>query len=577
MHQDNADIVNRGWEAMLEVLDKEMPEKKKRRKGFFFFLTGLGAIATIALFAFILNQNSVGENIAISDNGIVKTSEADINNTDLATNSSKSTQLNKTDKGGAKQIYNGIESKDDLKTRLNTETAKRISDSNQSINIKKNSTSNSNENKQYTNTIQNNTIEVLTNKDVTDNSTKSTLNQSNAQSLNTINTTETSTLSTIDSTPALDSPENISTSQPKANNPNVIAVDDGLNNDTALQTQNSSPTTNSPKSNLAINNNDRRIAVQNQATLKDITLDPDLKTAESISKYPSVTNEFISIQRLALLKSFLDAEFEPLAMTLPFVKVVKTEAKLDPILVSGLTIGMQGTYLTNSDGFGFEGFIGYSKQLAPYFSIEYRMGYGQLRFTDSNVDPNEAIGIPLSSEDTASEPPPPIETADPAGPTGAAPPETDGGGTGSMSGEPEEPEFMFDPDALQKLSTSNLSKLNVLTNGIYAHWHASRRFGLSVFGGLDYVHNPSIRSLFIVDNAFLVNTLSEDNRTQNQFESVELSINNEWKFNTGMDLVFRISPALSISAGYKHYLSNLINQEVEKNINQARIGLSYRF
>ncbi len=557
MHQDNADIINRGWEAMHDILDKEMPKEKKRRKGFFFLLTGLGSVAVVLLVAFLLTRDSNHGAITKQEPAIVQTSSTD-DTTVLNSSANEADNLHST-------IETKIEEKEQ-RQEAGTSSNK----------IKATHTANT--------ITKPTTIETSDqSREKFDNDLSNLKNTSRKQNTLSIDSEpikkSNPTEKTIVFNPFPKLTQTITTQQSntplRTNEQTITTSNQGLNN--KATTQSNPRTTNSDENDSIRNNSDNTVSthtqqqavgLQNQETDKGNNIIPDLEPTERHANTTNVDSELISIPTLALSEAFLETAVIPVKMKFPFVMVVKPEAEESRLLLSGFTIGIQGSYLTNDSGYGFEGSVGYAKQLSPSFAIEYRLGYGQLSLGAPASDPDDLSTF--DGTDTNMSPP-----AGPAGAPQGAP--QDPAENMDMEFTPEEETIMFDPAELEQLSTSQLSRLHVLSNGIYAHWHVSRKLGISLSSGLDYIHNPSFRSLFIVDNTQLVSELPEAARLQSQVEEVQFSIANDWKFNTGIDFVFRLSPALSLSVGYKHYLSTLVNQEIEKNINQARLGVRYRF
>lgn len=569
MHKNHADIINQAWDDMHNILDREMPVKKKRRKGFFFLLTGLGSVAAVLLVAFLLNQNSNTE-ATNQIPTIAQTSELKNNNNQVDNSPITPEKVIAITENSINQVKKNNKTNTPIEKSQNTDVIKTSSD-----------VASGNQNKKPVPELEYKSTENLnsTNQALVENSTQINKNstdtqpQRNAEIASTIKPTN-----SVEPSPVLhnqvnkNNPVTTQTSSPTTHHSEKFLSLD--NQSKAVTKQFGSSVNHVSEKPLPFDNKQEPVVVnQNGVSNKVQNVSPDLKPTDKQASNKHVANGLISIQSLTTINTELKTIFEPIAMTLPFVDLIKTETVNYPILMSGLTLGLQGSYLTNNSGIGIEGYIGYSKQLSRSFAIEYRLGYGQLWLSEDLDDTSADAFTPPMPTDVSM---PENNTGDTTGTQGS--PETiETGMELDMGFAPEEPEFMFDREALQQLSTANLSRLNVWTNGIYAHWHFTRKIGISVLGGLDYIHKPSFRPLFILNNTQLVSDLDDNSRTQNQVEEVEFSIDNEWKFNTGVDLVFRISPTLSFSAGYKHYLSNLINQGIETNINQGRVGLRYAF
>jgi len=521
MHKNDADIIDRGWDAMHDILDKEMPEKRKRR-GFFFLLGGLSSIAIVLLIFMIAKKNTT-VNDTIQQQTISQDTKTDRQSNELTTSSNSTDIQISFPENKLKENKETITSTSSINNDGMT-TTDAIVHSDQKIKAINKLELNSQENKTPSKPAL----------------TTSNQDARNLKSTETIvqDVTKTATQSSILKSPiattSLDTKDNTIINTPPTN---TLKSDDQ-----EITSEN--------------NNQQNPLINQNQTTPKDSELFPDLKPTGKNSNPTDDVKEIILIQTLYSSISLFTIDTEPIAITLPFLTIIKPETKPDYTGMTGLTLGVNGLYLTSKHDLGIEGYVGYGKQLSPSFGIEYRMGYGRLSISEDSESTlstfEDAVGPPLGAG-----------SADPEEPNNNNP--------------VEEEIFRIDPAQLEQFSSANLSSLNVFSNGIYTNWQLSRRIGISVFGGLDYIHNPSFRSLFVVNGNQLLNEILDVNSLQGQVQNVQFSINNEWKFNTGIDLVYRITPAFSFSAGYKYYLSNLINNEIETNINQARLGLRYKF
>lgn len=164
------------------------------------------------------------------------------------------------------------------------------------------------------------------------------------------------------------------------------------------------------------------------------------------------------------------------------------------------------------------------------------------------------------------------DTADPAGPAGAAP---QGGGAGApeeidvgMDFTPEIPELELTVAQLRSLSLSNISSLNFLTAKTGIQLAATRRFNLGGSFGLDYILNTRFNSVFISEDQFLTLDASSSGLT-----SVELEEGNDLLTYVEGYTTYKVSERLSVQAGYKQYLKAIFPALGKNWLNQIRLGL----
>jgi len=542
MHQDNADMVNRGWDAMQVILDKEMPVEKKRRKGFFFFLTGIGSIAVLLLLVYVIRQDATFDKGAIASSSTT----AKIETTNIETSQPQTTTF--------------VDAK---------EAAETIS-KNEIDNESPNNTTN-------TKPVNNNITSTSQLKSVPSTVTSSSTKPVDLEPANRVSDGIVSKPDTSPSTASGNNNNqinNVVTASPskvlkETFQPGETSIPDGT-----VSTETRSNATN--KQTTA------------QALAKDALADdtntntfPDLKPAANISSnntFPQASLEAANIVSLQipLLESkriTLQIPNSYLPMSLPIVVKIK-EPAFNPSTTLG--IGIAGSYLLKSDGYGYESFASINRQISSSFSIGYRLGYGRIHFNEPN-DARAVLAAAAPSSDTSTGIEADLPTGgnadtldEPSGPEGAAGPE------GANPFEEMQP-LEISETQLKQLSVVSLQRVNAISNELHLSWHPSRKISFSPIAGADYLFGNKFRSLYVINESSYSNDLTSDQRSQNQVREVDLALSKKWLFNTGIFVSYRLTQKINLSVGYKHYLSSFIDQDSANSLNQAKVGLSFLF
>lgn len=522
MHQDKSKLVDQGWKAMHVILDKEMPQEKKRRRGFFFLLGGLGVIGLVLSVFFyqsihltpskqqvLLEKESVKEIESEKNNSPTSTVTNRNSNTEITTIEATEKHLSKTS-SPTREVASGLENKSF------SDVLKRANESQ----------------------VGNDRISTSRKSQRPVHSTGSNL-----------------------SSPKIKS---------EAIDKRTFTKSTGINLQTPLPSVQFKDSENPKQQLLSVQKN--TTAQQIYSRDKNIAIEKRNADLDIASSNPIQERQSLFFAKIETLNSSLHLPVSRLPVMIPIKYIDKSDILLD----HGMTIGFTGGYGIHTIGLSYQGFVGYERQLSKAIHLEFRLGYGRLHVA-SNSD---------SQNNFAAFNPTTIESADPTPSTDQSPEAPQGpAGPGAIPITPADPMFMLNPTELRQLSISNVSSLSALTNGLYAHWNFTRKIGLSFLAGVDYIHLPSFRPVYIVNEVELANTLDQDQFTQSQHRAVDFIFTNQWKANSGLYFNYAIGPSLTLSGGYKYYITSLgnqsdgsnDNQDSDINLDQLNLGIRYKF
>jgi len=599
MHLNKSSIEDRGWASMEKILDKEMPQKKKRRF-FIWWLVGLFFISTTGVY-FAYSQFFKSNPIINNEKLLTDHHEPTKNNATADLNIVKISTDNELDSVGEKgEILSPIEKKTDIIISNDSD----IAEENNAINVNnrtvpKAATSN-------TVNVANSTVpHAATSNEIKVDNNATAIDKAN-HAINAGNN-EVPVAETI--VPSIVSEErkinninsgNLSNSQEpvksipvdvadKSDKPNVRdqiqLIDEPEESERpSLTKPNTSNISEAPSlHNLDITNTKPQIqqAQSQQSTSEENNMQSVDSPFEDSTKGNVILEESPKDgEGIAAVEALL-VNIRALPNTINQLDVIPSEFNKTPVMVylaptlkfkpsNEIRVGLFMGYQYKEKTFSAELTSSYLRQLSPHWSIGIGLGSGIYNYSNSNESPalTDANSNRSPEADQASDLP--EGPAGPQGPIGAAPP---GGGAGGaagpeeMFGEPTANVFEVSEELRQQLSQESFrSSLYVNAEAIVV-FQPSKRIELSGSLGIDYLYRHNFEDIFLVDKSFLSFDMSEANA-----EPVNLSVPVSWVPASQFFVSYAINRRFKMTAGAKYFYKKLF-PENGPDLNQFKMGM----
>ena len=578
---NNIDIEDRGWESMHKILDKEMPQKKDKRRFFLYWLTG--GLAIILLSSVIV-YNSFQTQLPISK---TDTASSVSQTSNLPDQNSSSTNSNPTStQVPDQQTAQLLESEKTTQTLANSDISSGSS-SNSSLGL--NSSSNSNSSSGLN---SNSSANSKTETDLESNPLPSAQQTITTAELNNPEAQLANTGSTIKAKPT--------TAVSQTNVQLDTAVDTEITNNKNTQVAQTVTTTTLEKISPNLDQEqiktpiipNKQVIVQSQQANTDSPIQfdtPTTPTLNNAASKPSVaiasqanemvqsednTNKVSIAQLIPTLSSFLTLpETAIVPMSLPLVPVTPPIIKPAYTLTNQWEIGLTGLYANQANGLGLEVSVGWRKERSQLVSTHIAIGAGCLNIAnDANLGEladlsrtNDPAGLDGS-----------VGPAGPAGAPGAGDAggiEADGGAEGAASDMEfaDTPDLELSPSQLSTLSRSNLSSLKYITSNVGIQLSPSQRLHVGVNLGIDYIVNTNFNQVFLEDDKFLT---TQSSSTFN-LTDVQLAAGNKILPFAEAGVTVKLSQRLGIKASYKYYLREIFPDLGNTWLNQFKLGVFF--
>jgi len=542
MQQNKVDIIDRGWESMHVILDREMPQKK-RRKGLFFWLSGLGfGLLLIGLIALSM-LNSKGNNPEL------------INETqDLQANKS---QLKNDNEDENEALIRSLDLEKGISLN-DTEQLKTEESIHKDLTVNENN--NDNQSVHETQIINENTSTLKS--DIPTKTIHETFATVGNETLN--------ENSTINVTQSIITNKNESENSPSNN---ISPYDSNQS-----ELSNSSAQLNTDKSNIKNALTTTKSKLELASALKNkrdkISANPDIKNLSglsTLSQSSSINSNTQQTPLYSIENKKLDLvsliPLKPLSLDLPdtsklpmHITLVDVNKPMQKIKQSRNTYGefiLAGIYAHKATGSGIESNIGLRREVSSTVSVLFHTGIGFLNIDNppnfAELDLSTFRGdVPQGLDGAQGSPAADNESVD----TG-----------GLASGEVN---IEITPEQLKQLSSSNLDEIFYATAKVGIQWTPNqKRFRIGSNIGIDYVLDLNFNQLYIADNQ-----LTFDNTTSNNLTIVDLNEDASLLPFAELRSSYAISQIFNIDVVYKNYFKSIFPSQESNWLNQFKLGLT---
>ena len=575
MHPNKTETVNRGWESMHKILDKEMPLKKDKRRLFLYWLTGgLAIIMLTGVLAYTIFQPQV-----------------------LPTSSGNSASVTETSNLPNDNITTKIASEAESKSKSKSQPEEPELGSDQLVATHQGS--------KPTVTLS----EQKRNPEPTSTTTTSSSDLSSATTAPSVQETHQQSPRNRDQESIHSKPLEATQTSPQAIDPTQIDQNPSLTNSSLATNEQTNPTTltnnkeaiipteihqpinQTTQPSLAIETqhpptSNTSSSQQESNVLKPITASDlssnqieetpaDIATVSNKSAPQVKQTNTIAVSRLIAkpISLLMVPETSTLEMYLPLAPMQAVVIKPAYTLSHQWEITVNGLYANQAKAIGFESSLGWRTELSKAVSAHIAIGGGCLDISNpaslGELSDLSRFNAPEGIETG-------MDTADPIGPAGPAEAGA-GNDTGGIEGDteidssPEIPDLELTTSQLRSLSRSNLSSLKYLMSTVGVRLSPSRRIHIGAQFGIDYIVHSNFNRIFLEDDKFL---------TTEAASNVSLS---DIQLETGRKILpfaeanttVKLSQNIGISAGYKYYLKALYPAIGKSWLNQFKLGVVF--
>jgi len=581
MQQNKVDIIDRGWESMHEILEREMPQKNRRRSLLLWLIgLGIGILLVVSLVFQFSNTDNNDNILANANDGIQKiinetesdhqhSKESEILNEEQGENATKI--INNTTKNSAQ---NEIGKNDDALTITNNQisTTQKIKEKieNETEKINQNPAIIDKDN-QFDLAIESasNELDRSTSKEILHDAIRTEakdvtgqIQQKNATVLH--KTTPSDTQNNSKEKNSETTAELLKIKHNAAQH-SVVSID----KTESISKENKGITS-------VVTDNNTTVDIKNNSTVEANSIfQIDDLSSENVDskKTPLFASEIESIDLLTLMPyktGMLDLPVRvKLPMTIALADIIKTEEYKKRTYFQ---FGFTGLYLHNVTGSGIETFAGISREISPTISVNGHIG---ISFINLDNTPNlGGLDLINSRSDV-----PVQENNDPAGPQGpdgAAPPlgvDQAGANGSDIESDFEMEDLMLSEEQLQRLAYVNLDELLLTTVRIGLEWNPNNtRLKLGSSFGFDYVLDSDFNELYISNNQLIL-----DNSLSNNLTLVDLKQDTSVLPFAEIGVSYSASDLIDITVNYKNYFKSIFPSKDIHWLNQIKFGMQINF